>query len=932
MNRLTVIAGLNQGKIFDIRKGRMSIGRTPDNDLQIDDPSISRRHAEIVADDEHAVIRDLESTNGTMVDGQLLTQGYELKPGNIITFGDINVSFETVTAVAQTPTAVIPAGGIPATPPPAPVPTPAPAAAFEPVSESSVMATIPIPAHVLPPVVEKPAEPAAAKPVPEPVKMSGSVPAKTPEPAAVAQPVAPPVREIPVVQPKPPAPAPEAKIPSIDIPVRVPVTAVSPAPSSGQPVKDRKTPVVTPDVKPSISKPKVEKPGIDMPVHVPAAPVSPAPPPAHPAPEPRAPDAAPSGGLPAGKPLAGSKEVALSSAPAGARQMAPLPDGLVKKPSQAPAPQPSQPQRKEEPRHTAPVLPALAFAGVGSTVMRVRWGSELFDRRAVIYGLLVAGLVLMIAFVWTLAPNLSSLRKVERDFEFAVAEPKIEEFKLNEPIRDIMKETSVMETMERVEQVEAPNIQVSTAPTEVKVEQMVIKSENISMETPKIDVGATETEIQDAPLDIAVVSDTPSYALDVIATDASGPADFYKHTEPVPPNRMQLYTYAQAPKPGRPMKNLPKAFGDKDAPTMGKLGPADINLFGNSDFFSAMRSSGPIQARTAVDSALTWLALHQEPDGMYICSKYGGGPEGDLASTALAALAFMGAGNTIRKGEYRRNVVKCIEAIMRKQADNGRIGPGLSLYSHSISTIALCEAVGRARDERIGAAAQKAVTFCEKSTAADGGWRYQPKSDVSDMSVTSWFIQALKTAKLAQMKFDESVFAQALTFVDVATDQGAGKDSAGFVVYCPKEAQQNAQGNAWPALTCASMVIRQFHGMGVKNHILIKGAEGTKQNPPNWNQKNFYYWYYATYAMHNMGGEYRIWWNQRIRDVLLPNQARKDDNAGSWDPQGDTWAQNRGGRVYTTALGALCLEVYYRYSDSLNSFGVAPDIDDMFLQ
>jgi hypothetical protein len=127
------------------------------------------------------------------------------------------------------------------------------------------------------------------------------------------------------------------------------------------------------------------------------------------------------------------------------------------------------------------------------------------------------------------------------------------------------------------------------------------------------------------------------------------------------------------------------------------------------------------------------------------------------------------------------------------------------------------------------------------------------------------------------------------------------------------------------------MLIRQVNGTGVKNHLLVKGAELTRQRPPRWEAKNFYEWYYATYAMHNMGGEYRIWWNQRMRDVLVEHQSREGDLAGSWDPKGDNWAAT-GGRVYTTALGALCLEVYYRYSEALNSFGVAPDLDELFFQ
>jgi hypothetical protein len=137
------------------------------------------------------------------------------------------------------------------------------------------------------------------------------------------------------------------------------------------------------------------------------------------------------------------------------------------------------------------------------------------------------------------------------------------------------------------------------------------------------------------------------------------------------------------------------------------------------------------------------------------------------------------------------------------------------------------------------------------------------------------------------------------------------------------------KGNGRPAMTCAAMMVRQFSGVGVKSHLLVKGAELTKQEAPAWTHKDFYLWYYATYAMHNMGGEYRIWWNKRIRDVLLDNQVRTGENAGSWDPLGDRWATH-GGRVYTTALGALCLEVYYRYSEALTSFGTVPDLDEAF--
>jgi hypothetical protein len=63
---------------------------------------------------------------------------------------------------------------------------------------------------------------------------------------------------------------------------------------------------------------------------------------------------------------------------------------------------------------------------------------------------------------------------------------------------------------------------------------------------------------------------------------------------------------------------------------------------------------------------------------------------------------------------------------------------------------------------------------------------------------------------------------------------------------------------------------------------------------------------------------YRLWWNTKIRETLLDHQAQLGHQAGSWSPDGD---QTGAGRVYTTALAALCLEVYHRYGEDLQSFG-----------
>lgn len=64
-------------------RDRLTIGRSPINDLRIDDPAISATHAEIVRADDELILRDLNSTNGTKVSGQPVHRHY-LRDGDII--------------------------------------------------------------------------------------------------------------------------------------------------------------------------------------------------------------------------------------------------------------------------------------------------------------------------------------------------------------------------------------------------------------------------------------------------------------------------------------------------------------------------------------------------------------------------------------------------------------------------------------------------------------------------------------------------------------------------------------------------------------------------------------------------------------------------------------------------------------------------------
>ncbi len=91
----------------------------------------------------------------------------------------------------------------------------------------------------------------------------------------------------------------------------------------------------------------------------------------------------------------------------------------------------------------------------------------------------------------------------------------------------------------------------------------------------------------------------------------------------------------------------------------------------------------------------------------------------------------------------------------------------------------------------------------------------------------------------------------------------------------------------------------------VTGHTLLR-------NESDRGKANFYYWYYATLALYQHGGEPWSRWNAAMRDRIVALQHDSGHRAGSWDPD-DSLYGAKGGRIYCTALAALSLEVYYRY-------------------
>jgi len=94
MARLLVKTDGVNARLIELKLGANRVGRHPDNDFQIEHPTISSVHCELVLQEGGVLLRDLESTNGTFVNNEAVRE-FRLAPGQIVRLGDVELLVET---------------------------------------------------------------------------------------------------------------------------------------------------------------------------------------------------------------------------------------------------------------------------------------------------------------------------------------------------------------------------------------------------------------------------------------------------------------------------------------------------------------------------------------------------------------------------------------------------------------------------------------------------------------------------------------------------------------------------------------------------------------------------------------------------------------------------------------------------------------------
>jgi len=334
---------------------------------------------------------------------------------------------------------------------------------------------------------------------------------------------------------------------------------------------------------------------------------------------------------------------------------------------------------------------------------------------------------------------------------------------------------------------------------------------------------------------------------------------------------------------------------------------------------------GTPETEEAVRLALVWVTRHQSPDGHWdirdFANNYdengrradgpGNRERQNLDVTGLTLLSLIGAGHTHlpAKGAqgpspYAENVQKAVDWIIAGQESNGDLRRGGQMYGQAMATMALCELYTMTGDARLVEPTRKAVQFIIDAQNPDLGWRYEPRSS-NDTSVVGWQIMALKSAEIAGFDVPQKVYRGAANWLDQVRKGNQG----GLYEYQPGRGPS-------PAMTAEGFFTEQYIDFSPNSPRAAESVAYVLQHKPQWvpqnpEQTNLYYWYYATLAMHNLGGPEWEEWNRQIRDTLVKAQRTDGPFAGSWDPR-TTWGAY-GGRVYSTAIATLTLEVYYRF-------------------
>jgi hypothetical protein len=335
-----------------------------------------------------------------------------------------------------------------------------------------------------------------------------------------------------------------------------------------------------------------------------------------------------------------------------------------------------------------------------------------------------------------------------------------------------------------------------------------------------------------------------------------------------------------------------------------------------------------------VNLGLDWLARHQDPKGFWDCDGFmanctdgpcdgAGSALYDPGVSGLALLSFLGGGETPLHGKYKDTLKSGLAYLRSIQDPEGCFGPRFTkrfVYNHACAALAMTEAYALTGSPLFKTNAQLAIDFIHKCQNPYLAWRYGVRPKDNDTSVSGWMLMRLKSAKVAGLRVDQAGFDGMKAWLDKVTEPEYGR--VGYTTRGSGPARPENLIDKFPtdkseALTAIGILSRIYIGEDPRSSELIdREVDLCLTHLPVWDRQNgsidMYYWYYGSLALFQVGGDAWRQWNGALKSAVVDHQRKSGCAAGSWDPVGP-WGAD-GGRIYSTALMTMTMEVYYRYA------------------
>ncbi|MEZ6106084.1 MAG: prenyltransferase/squalene oxidase repeat-containing protein [Pirellulaceae bacterium] len=293
----------------------------------------------------------------------------------------------------------------------------------------------------------------------------------------------------------------------------------------------------------------------------------------------------------------------------------------------------------------------------------------------------------------------------------------------------------------------------------------------------------------------------------------------------------------------------------------------------------------------AIERGLRWLAGRQNEDGSLGSGNYAR----NTGVVGIAGLAFLAQGSSPRQGPWSANLLRAHEFLFAETQGNGLIskqqqsrGP---MYEHAFATLLLAESLGTWNHPALRPTLSRAVDLIVASQNDEGGWRYQPRRDDADVSVTAAQVMALRAARNGGIFVPDQCVANAVDYLKRSQNEDGG------FLYMGEERE-----SAFPR--SAAAIVALFNAGVSDGQAIENGLSYLADSLPNSEElvgplpSHFFYGhYYAVQAMWHAGPERFAKWYVAIRDLLLERQL----DEGQWEDQlaGE----------YATAMALIILQV-----------------------